>query len=53
MDSKLLKARVESAEGPAMRTSAACARFSPAPAAGPLAVAIVGSQQWATAMKPS
>src|ERR1700761_3502330 len=36
-----------------MRTSAANARFRPAPTAGPLTAAIVGSAHWPTAMNPS
>ena len=41
------------AAGPAIRTSAASARFSPAPTAAPLTAAIVGKAQLATARKPS
>ncbi|COX32419.1 Uncharacterised protein [Mycobacterium tuberculosis] len=41
------------AAGPAMRTSAANARLSPAPTAAPLTAAMVGRLQLLTAMKPS
>ena len=39
--------------GPAIRTSAANAKFRPAPTAAPLTAAMVGNVQLPTAMKPS